>query len=166
MDLQIFNYINQYASRWVWLDSLGIFLAEYLGYGLILFIIILVIINYKKYLRMAIESALAGVLARLGIVSLIRHFWERTRPYVDNNVNLLFEHNELSFPSGHAAFFFAVSLVVFYYNKKIGVIFFLASILIVVARVFSGIHWPSDILAGAIVGIFSGWLIHCLLTKK
>jgi len=166
MDLQIFNYINQYASKWICLDAFGIFLAEYLGYGLIFFIIILVIINHQKYLKMAVESAIAGILARLGIVALIRHFWERTRPYVDNNVNLLFEHNELSFPSGHAAFFFAVSMVVFCYNKKIGIVFFLSSILIVIARVFSGIHWPSDILAGAIIGIFSGWLIHRLLTKK
>jgi len=166
MDLQIFNLINQYASRWICLDTLGIALAEYLGYALIFVVIILAITNFKKYFRMAIESVMAGVLARFGIVALIRWIWERPRPFIENNVNLLLEHNAPAFPSGHAAFFFAVSTIVYYYNKRIGVLFFLASILIIIARVFSGIHWPSDILGGAIMGIFSGWLIHKLLMEK
>jgi undecaprenyl-diphosphatase len=80
-----------------------------------------------------------------------------------------------SFPSGHAAFFFALSTVLLLYNKKFyprpkfwwgaGLFFFLASFLISIARVFVGIHWPSDILAGAAIGIFSGWLI-ILFSRK
>ena len=45
-------------------------------------------------------------------------------------------------------------------NKKAGIFFFLASFLIGLARVFSGIHWPSDILVGALVGILSAYLLR------
>ena len=165
MDLYLFNLINQYALRWSFLDTLGIILAEYLGYALILFIVILAILNFRKNLKLAIQAALAGILARFGFVSFIRGILPRSRPFANNDVNLLFEHNASSFPSGHAAFFFAISTIVYFYNKKLGIIFFLSSFLIVVARVFSGVHWPSDIFAGAIVGIFSGWLIHKLMVK-
>jgi len=51
-------------------------------------------------------------------------------------------------------------MVLFLYNKKFGYIFFIAAFLISLARVFGGIHYPLDILAGAIVGIFSGWLVE------
>lgn len=163
MDSYLFNLVNQYALRWDALDAIGIALAEYLGYALILFIVIFVIVNSKKYLKMAVETIIAGAFARFGMVSFIRWIWERPRPFIENNVNLLLEHNAPAFPSGHAAFFFAISTIVYYYNKRIGVLFFLSSILIVIARVFSGIHWPTDILAGAVVGIFSGWLIHKIL---
>jgi len=156
MDSYLFNLINQYALKWDFLDAIGIVLAEYLGYALILFIVIFVIVNSKKYLKMAVEAVIAGAFARFGMVSAIRWIWERPRPFIENNVNLLLEHNAPAFPSGHAAFFFAISTIVYYYNKRIGALFFLSSILIVIARVFSGIHWPTDILAGAVVGIFSG----------
>jgi len=99
------------------------------------------------------------------IVELIRWIWQRPRPFVQNNVNLLLTHNASAFPSGHAAFFFAVSTIVYFYNKKAGILFFIASFLICLARVFSGIHWPLDILAGAIVGVLSGWVVHKILKK-
>ncbi len=160
MDLKIFNLINQFAKRWSWLDALGIALAEYLAYGLILILVILIIINYKKYLRMTIEAIVSGAVARLIITQLIRWLYFRSRPFVNYNVNQLIEHSAASFPSGHASFFFAVSTIVYLYNKKTGVFFFLASILMGVARVFVGIHWPSDILGGAIVGILSGYIVY------
>jgi len=114
---------------------------------------------------MIIETIISAVLARFVIVELIRWVWQRPRPFVQNNVNLLLTHNASAFPSGHAAFFFAVSTIVYFYNKKAGILFFIASFLICLARVFSGIHWPLDILAGAIVGVLSGWVVHKILKK-
>jgi undecaprenyl-diphosphatase len=73
--------------------------------------------------------------------------------------------NEQSFPSGHASFAFGLATIVYFYNKKWGIAFFVMAILISTARVFTGVHWPSDILAGATVGIFSGWLINKLFNK-
>ena len=116
---------------------------------------------------MVIQGFLAGILARLGFTELIRLFWNRPRPFIGNHINLLLSHSaSSSFPSGHAAFFFGLSTVIYSYNKRTGYLFFLASFLISISRVFAGIHWPSDILAGTAIGIFSGLLIMKIFKKN
>ena len=116
---------------------------------------------------MVISAFAAAVFARFIIVEIIRYFLPKLRPFVENNVNLLISQDpkEPSFPSGHASFFFAIAAVVYFYNKKAGTLFFVSAFLISISRVLIGVHWPSDILAGAIVGIFSGWLIFKLAKK-
>ena len=116
--------------------------------------------NFRKYWKMVILSFSVAILARFVIVDIIRWFFDRPRPFVENHVNLLVDKvNQSAFPSGHAAFFFAISTIVYLYNKKAGLLFFIASFLISIARVFSGIHWPLDILTGAIIGILSSFLV-------
>lgn len=166
MDLYLFQQVNNLAGKWVCLDSLGIFVARYFGYILTLLVFLIPLFCKRAGWKIVPQSFLAAVLARFGIVELIRWLWERPRPFIEQNVNLLLDKtSETAFPSGHAAFLFALSTVVYLYNKKAGTFFFLASFLISISRVFVGVHWPSDILAGALVGIFSGWLIkkicHC-----
>ena len=166
MDLFLFQQINQLAGKWAVLDGLGIFFAKYFQYFLVFFLILFLVKNLKKYWFMVFGAGVSAVLARLGITTLIRHFWQRPRPFINNNVNLIINYsNEASFPSGHAAFFFAIATVVYFHNKKAGILFFAGALLISLGRIFVGIHWPSDIVAGAIVGVFSGWLIHKIFKK-
>ncbi len=165
MDASLFNLINQFALTWFWLDVLAIFLAEYFGYVLLFSLLLFLAIRFRKYFKMIIEAIISAILARFVIVELIRWIWQRPRPFVENNVNLLLTHNASAFPSGHAALFFAVSTIVYLYNKKAGIFFFIASFLICLARVFTGIHWPADIIAGIVVGVFSGYLIHKISKK-
>jgi len=160
MDLFLFNLINQLALKWFWLDVLGVFFAEYFEYVLIFCLLLFLVIRFRKYWKMVFQSIVSAVLARFVVVELIRWIWEKPRPFIHNHVNLLVTHNAPAFPSGHAAFFFAISTIVYFYNKRAGILFFLAGFLICLARIFIGIHWPSDILAGAVVGILSGWLIY------
>jgi len=163
MDYYFFNLINGFAGKYFWLDTLAIFFAKYFGYILIFLLFLFLVKNFKKYWLMIIQTFLAAILARFVIVEIIRYFLPRPRPFLEFPVNLLLApSSQASFPSGHAAFYFAIAVVLFFYNKKTGILFFLASFLISISRVFVGIHWPSDILVGATIGIFSGWLIYRL----
>lgn len=163
MDSYLFWKINQLAGKWLWLDFLGIFLAKYFEYFVLFGLLVFLAVNFRKYWKMVVLALVSAGFSRLIIVNIIRWLWHRQRPFIDNNVNLLFPHtDEGSFPSGHASFYFAISAVVFFYNKKAGIAFFIASFLISIARVFAGLHWPSDILAGAILGVFSGLLFYRL----
>ena len=165
-DFYLFQLINQFTGKWQILDALAIFCADYLGYLLILGLGLVCLKNYKKYCPVILQVIAAAFLSRLVITNIIRLIWERPRPFVENNVNLLLSHEPTgSFPSGHAAFYFAIAAVVYFYNKKAGILFFFASILISVSRIFAGLHWPSDIFAGALVGVFSGWTIVVLARK-
>ncbi|MFH1037033.1 MAG: phosphatase PAP2 family protein [Patescibacteria group bacterium] len=166
LDYLIFNCINQFAGRNAILDNLGIFFAKYFEYFLIFLLLSLLVKNFKKYYLMTIRAFGAAILSRFVITDIIRWFWYRPRPFVENSVNLLVNHPaEASFPSGHAAFYFALSTAVYLHNKKLGIFFLISTFLITFSRVFVGVHWPSDILAGAIIGIFSGWLANKLYKR-
>ena len=116
---------------------------------------------------MVFTAFFAALIARFVVTGSIRLFKPRLRPFVDSNINLLIDRiNQQSFPSGHASFAFALATVVYLYNKKAGVLFFIGAILVSTSRIFVGVHWPLDILAGAIVGVFSGWVINKTLKLK
>ena len=166
MDLLIFQLLNQNVGKWYQLDFLGIFFAKYCEYLLIIGLLLFLLERFGKYWKMVLKAFLAAILARFVFANIIRWIVHRPRPFLVTDANLLIgKINESSFPSGHAAFYFALSTLVFYYNKEAGVLFYLVSFIICMARVFAGVHWPSDIVAGAIVGVFSGWLIQKIAEK-
>jgi undecaprenyl-diphosphatase len=167
LDLYLFNLINQFAGRWPWLDYLGMFFAQYFEYFLLFCLLVFLFVNFRKYWRMVLEAFIAAVFTRFVLAEIIRWLWFRQRPFVVENFIPLISQSplEASFPSGHATFYFALSTIVYFYNKKAGILFYAGSFLIVVSRVFVGIHWPSDILAGAILGILMGWILNRLFRK-
>lgn len=178
MDYLIFQYLNSFALKYLWLDAAAIFFAKYFGWVLIGVLILFLIKNFRKYWKMTAAALISAVLARFVITEIIRWLWYRPRPFTGDEVNLLLPHRITgSFPSGHAAFFFALSMAFIFSYKKVypvpnrrfwcgaGILFFIASTLIGISRVFSGLHWPSDILGGAVVGLFAAWLIHRIFKK-
>ena len=142
------------------IENLIVFLGEYLGHILLAGILVFWWENRKKYPRFLWESFLAAVLSRGIVTELIRFFWERPRPFVEQNITPLIEHAaSASFPSGHAAFFFALGTVLFFYNKTAGVFILLGAAVLSGARVFAFLHWPSDIVGGTVIGIASAFLV-------
>ena len=111
------------------------------------------------------EGVLAAFISR-GAVEAIRFFVHRPRPFIaDPSIIPLISEASYSFPSGHAAFFFALSTVVYIYDKRWGLWFFVGSLIIGIARVMAGVHYPTDILAGAILGIAVGYGMQWLLVR-
>lgn len=169
LDLKIFYFLNNLAGKNPVFDALTIFFAEYLGYFLILFFFA-ILFFYSAFKSQKIKILLtvfvSMIIARFGIVSLIRFFYHRTRPFVDHNVNQLIVNNYFSFPSGHAALFFAMATAIFFYNRKWGLWFFVAAILMGFSRVIAGVHYPSDIIGGAVIGILTSYLIFLVAEKN
>jgi undecaprenyl-diphosphatase len=64
-----------------------------------------------------------------------------------------------SFPSGHATFFASLALAMFFYHKKRGWYFLLSALIIGLARIISGVHYPIDIVAGYIIGVCSAYFV-------
>jgi len=168
IDQIIFRLINGLAGKWWPFDWLGIFFAEYLGYFIVL-IAIFIFIKERNWRQRIYFFALAGlsvILARGLITEIIRFFYERPRPFLTLQIQPLIEHNlTSSFPSGNAAAFFALGLAIFYFNRKWGWRCLILALLIGAARIFTGVHWPSDILAGAIIGLVSAFLVKKFLPQ-
>ena len=174
MDVYLFHFLNQWAGQWICLDAMAVFLAKYLGYLLVCFLLAWLSWDFlfrkekwQRTIKMIGLSLGAALFSRFIVVEIVRWLCFRPRPFVTEQVNQLLEHSaSSSFPSGHAAFFFALSTIIYLYNKKAGWAFFAASFLIVLARVFVGIHYPLDILVGALIGIFFGWLIYFFWCRR
>ena len=185
MNIQILKIINSWAGNNIWLDKIMIFSAEWLGYFLILLLLTPLLLTlfikngiifslarsmllkqsyYKGMLVIAFGSAVAS---RFIFVTLIRYFYYNPRPFMTlSGVNQLIDHETVSsFPSGHAAFYFALATGVYLYNKKAGYIYFVLAGLIGFARIFAGIHWPVDILGGAILGIITTFLVRYIFQE-
>ena len=156
-----FDLINSWANQNEFLDWLMIFFADKLGYLMILGVLFLAWRSSDRFkiLLLTIGSA---VLARVLFVELIRYFFYNPRPYmILGKVNVLMNHEvSSSFPSGHAAFFFALATGVYLYNKKAGHIYLFLAGLMGLARIFVSVHWPLDILAGAILGWATALMIN------
>ena len=97
---------------------------------------------------------------------IIRFFYHRPRPFITLQVNQLLSENEWSFPSGHSAFFFAMAAAIYFYNKKWGIGFFIAAILMNISRIIAGVHYPTDILSGAIIGGATAYIVFYFAAKK
>lgn len=168
-DEQLFHLLNGFVGQSPFLDGTFVFLAKYLPYALIVILLVLVFFSQysnRKKLEILLVTGVSGAIARFGATELIRFFYPRPRPFVTfPEIHRLLTENSSSFPSGHATFFFAFSTAVYFYNKKWGIFFFVATILMTVSRVIAGIHYPSDILGGAMIGIFIACLTYCLATR-
>ena len=148
-----FRWLNDLAGHNVWLDKFMIFAADKMGYLLILFVLI---IFWKKghFKRVILVSLGSAIVAKFVFVAIFRYLIYSPRPFlVLEQVNILTNHEfESSFPSGHASFYFALATGVYLYNKKAGRVFLALAGLMGFARIFVSVHWPLDILAGALLG--------------
>jgi len=181
IDYSIFQLIHGLANRWWLFDWLGIFLAQYLPYLIVLFAFFL-LAKEKNWRQRIYFFALAGlsiILSRGIITEIIRFFYYRPRPFLALQFQSLLGDSDIagSFPSGHAAAYFALALAIFYFlkqkknnyleqpatNLSLGWLCLGAVILIGVARIFVGVHWPSDVLVGALIGLGSAFLVKKIL---
>jgi len=168
LDILIFQLIYGFAGRARILDWLGIFFAQYLAYLLILIFFIL-LLREKIWQRRAYYFSfvtLSVLLSRGILTEFIHYIIYRPRPFAVLEITSLINHNDTAaFPSGHAAVFFALAFATWYFNRRWGIRFLIAAILMGVARIFVGVHWPLDILGGVIVGFLSVISIKALLPR-
>ena len=162
----IFQQINSFANTSKIIDFVGVFFADYLLYVVAIFFLVLLFVSKTRL--MTISVGVSVLLSRFIITEPIKRIFHTARPYVDmDNVKKIVEENAdyYSFPSGHTAIFFAIAMTVFYFNKKWGIVAFVIAILVGISRIYVGVHWPLDVVAGALIGILSGIVVNSLMKK-
>lgn len=103
--------------------------------------------------RLAVYAVVAAVIA-LAIGEAIGHVWFRQRPFVSLPAHLLLAHAaDASFPSSHAVAAFALATPYLLARRRLGWLLLACAALTALARVATGVHYPSDVLGGALLGI-------------
>lgn len=104
----------------------------------------------------------------IAVSETISAIYVRQRPFVaDSGVHLLVPHGaDGGMPSHHIVFMAALVASVYYYDKRTATVFAVLTLITGVARVVAGIHYPSDILVGAVVGVGIIIVYHRVLPAK
>jgi undecaprenyl-diphosphatase len=111
--------------------------------------------------RRATAYALAAAGLALLVNQVVAHVWARPRPYASHAdvLPLLSPSLDPSFPSDHAAAAFAIAVGVLLVHRGAGRVFLGWAVLIAASRVLAGMHYPTDVLAGAAVGAASAFAV-------
>lgn len=154
-DERLFFALHSFAGKSRGGDAAIFFLAEYLPY-LIAFAYFYFCALFAPQFGTTTVLALTlipALFSRFVIVPIIRALYNRLRPYEKFEVNPLFRVHEPSFPSGHAAFFCSLAVTLVPFSATWGAFMLAVSVFAVVFRVVAGVHYPSDVIAGALVGV-------------
>ncbi len=134
---------------------------------------------FPRTRRLGLATALALLCSLLFTNVLLKHLVQRVRPWVDFPalVPLVTEKDPLSFPSGHTSAAFAFALAFLRGDGagtwlgrrwvKAGAVILAA--LMALSRLYVGVHYPTDVLAGFVVGDLAGlagWYLSVLLVRR
>jgi undecaprenyl-diphosphatase len=159
-DTWLFQRVNGLVGAWPLLDRfMAMIVNEYfITVTLSLVLVLLWFVGGSPAGRMVNQQAvlLAFVAQAIanGIVKLNNGLYFRPRPFADMRVNMLFyEPTDSSLPSNPAAVGFAFATAVWMVNRRAGALLYVFAALFAVSRVYCGVHYPLDIVAGAMVGV-------------
>ena len=176
-DKWLFTKINQSSANSLFDTILPFFREPLVWIPLYLFFILYAIYNFpKKALAWIIGMGLTATTTDIISSRIIKPFIGRKRPCNDvemiDTIRLLISNcgQNGSFTSSHAANHFGIAMFIYITMRNIWgnytYLFFIWAALISYAQIYVGVHYPFDILGGAIVGCSAGYFIAKIFTKK
>ena len=124
--------------------------------GISCILIVAVFIYFKSLRKAGILMGISLLLEFLLNNLIIKNLFARIRPYevIDGLILLVGKAPDYSFPSGHTGSAFALAVVIFMVmDRKYGIIALILASLMGFSRLYVGIHYPSDVLGGVILGV-------------
>ena len=160
IDHEILIFIQE-NLRFDWLTEPTIFVSHLGDHGKIWIILCLILLLFKRT-RKAGMCGLIALLINLLITNVtLKPLVARIRPYEQfNDLMLLLEkQKDFSFPSGHTSSSFAAAWVIFQMHRKntLGIAAMFLAIWIGWSRLYVAVHFPTDVIVGALIGMFSAW---------
>ena len=143
-------------------DAAVLFYTSLGNAGLIWIVLSLLMLAFPSTRRAGVLG-LAGLLCSLLVTNLaLKPLVDRVRPYelIEGLRNMVTPGDRQSFPSGHTSAAFAAALAWRPYLPKrwMGHTALTAAVLMGLSRLYVGVHYPTDVLAGACAGVLCAWL--------
>lgn len=167
MELAILDFIQE-NLRCAWLDALMVGLTRLGDAGLIWLLLAAGLLLHRRTRRLGLAVALALLVEALLCNVLLKPLVARVRPCdVNAALELLIARpQDWSFPSGHTEAGFAAAGALYFAGARGWLSAGLLAAALGFSRLYLYVHWPSDVLCGAALGIFAAWLVSFALKKK
>ena len=170
MNMELFRLINNLANKNTVLDGIMIFFSKYVPYIFMAVIAIVFILGITKknsdYRKVAVNTFVITVI-NLVLSFIIGGIYYVDRPFVHNEVNLLFTHTkDASFPSDHATGTMSIALGLGKYNKTFSMILTILSVIVGFSRVFVGHHYPMDVIGAYVIVFATSYIYNLKLRSK
>lgn len=139
------------------------------NYGFIWILTAILFLVFKKTRNIGVIESISLVSVFILVNVIIKPIVDRARPFeisldILNNV-LISLPGDGSFPSGHTAAAFAASTAVFCCNRKYGAYMLVLAVLMGLSRLYFAVHFPTDVMAGLVIGIVIGILSYKIVKK-
>ena len=137
------------------------FLASFLIWLMFLGLLILWFIDGRIKKEQVLHALVASLVAWT-LAEIIKRLIPTARPFIVNGEMplTLTVQSDGSFPSGHTAAAFALATTIWLHDRKVGWAYIIAALIVGAARVLANVHYPVDILAGAILGILTAFSVE------
>ncbi len=157
-DVWVFMYFNMHGKRGPRLDALMLGVTQL---GNFVFAMIVAALLYVSGNHIVAYELILGTMILGLVVQLMKTMIRRTRPYIKlENIRIVGSRaSGQSFPSGHTsqAFFIATVLTSFLpQSLYIGILFYLIALIVGITRIYVGMHYPRDVIGGAMLGTLMG----------
>jgi undecaprenyl-diphosphatase len=167
LDLSLLHHANGYGARHDAVeDALKVYAqaSEALFAGLLVVLLGVAVALRKATLGWAAMAALASAGLALLVGKALGLAVDRARPFVDHPEVHDFLHHaaDSSFPSDHATAGFAIAGALALRYRRWAVPLLGAAVLLAVSRVLLGVHYPSDVIAGAALGLAAAIVVYRL----
>ncbi len=166
IDFQILYWIQEHL-RCRFLDAVMPVITHLGSFGIFWILLAFVFVFMKKYRKYGINM-LTGMLIGLIIGNMIlKNAVLRERPcWIDDTILMLITiPKDYSFPSGHTTSSVIASLAIFHENRRLGILAMILTIMIAFSRMYLFVHFPTDILGGAILGTVIGMMTPVFTEK-
>ncbi len=149
------------------LDYFFIAVTSLSNKGIFWIILAVVLLCFKKTRKTGICLGTVLIIGEILGNQILKNLFERPRPYTVNpDANVIIEKlSSFSFPSGHSRCAVECAVVIFANNKKWGIAAIVVAVLTCVSRMYLYMHYPTDVLAGAVLGVIDG-LLAIFIVKK
>ena len=148
-------------------DAVITFFASFLIWFMFLGLVVLWVVDGKIKREQSLHALASSTIAWV-LAEMLKSFIPVVRPFHLNGMEplTLTIPSGHAFPSSHAAVAFALAMTIWLHDKKIGTVYLVAATMVGVARIAANVHFPIDIIGGAVIGITVAYFVENIHFSK
>ena len=166
-NISIFRAVNDIGKEFPDINPLFIFFAEYTVYCLMLVLLFYWLTRNTQNKVMVVSAVISFFIAE-ATGKLIGLLYSHQQPFaVWSGVNKLIEKEVgNSFPSDHTIVFFSVCISIALFRKRFWYLWVALALILSISRIYVGVHYPVDILVGALLGTIAAILVYKFISRQ